>query len=189
MTNDLRERNRGGVPLIAFGALAGVTAGTGFACSIGSIFGACGGSTKNRDDIYFALRKLEENENLWIEVQNKPSEKFNFVASQLKDVKQTQKQNIQKTKKHASTQNKAIEVINSNSRTLMACTHYFYAGDQKLKLQTKLASSLFALNNEIKNYRLAAYSYKLTILNLIMTMVNKIKPIGLVPKQVLDKVL
>ena len=189
MRNDSHERNRRGVPLIAFGALTAVTAGAGIACSIGSIFGACGGSTKNRDDIDFALQKLEENGNLWIEVQSKLNDKFYIVASQLKDVKQTQKQIVQTQKQQASTLNKAIDVINSNSRKLMACTQYFYARDQKLKLQTNLASSLLALNNEIKRYRIATYSYKLTILNSIMTMVNKFIHMALVPKQILDKIL
>ena len=163
MRNDSHERNRRGVPLIA----SPVTAGAGIACSIGSIFGACGGSTKNRDDIDFALQKLEENENLWIEVQSKLNDKFYIVASQLKDVKQTQKQIIQTQKQQASTLNKAIDVINSNSSKLMACTQYFYARDQKLKLQTNLASPLLALNNEI----------------------NKFIPMALVPKQILDKIL
>ena len=189
MRNDSHERNRRGVPLIAFGALTAFTAGAGIECSIGSIFGACCGSTKNRDDIDFALQKLEENENLWIEVQSKLNDKFYIVASQLKDVKQTQKQIIQTQKQQASTLNKAIDVINSNSRKLMACTQYFYARDKKLKLQTNLASSLLALNKEIKSYRIATYSYKLTILNSIMTMVNKFIPMALVPKQISDKIL
>ena len=127
MRNDSLEGNRRGVPLIAFGALIPVTAGAGIACSIGSIFGSCGGTTKKRDDNDFGLQKLEENENLWIEVQSKLNDKSSIVASQLKDVKQTQKQVIQTQIKHACTLNKAIDVINSNSRKLMACTQYFYA--------------------------------------------------------------
>ena len=189
MRNDSHERNRRGVPLIAFEALTAVTAGAGIACSIGRIFGACGGSTKNRDDIDFALQKLEENENLWIQVQSKLNDKFYIVASQFKDLKQTQKQIIQTQKQQASTLNKAIDVINSNSRKLMACIQYFYARDQKLKLLTNLSSSLLAINNEIKSYRIATYSYKLTTLNSIMTMVNKFIPMALVPKQILDKIL
>ena len=155
MRKNSLERNRRGVPSIAFGALTAVTAGAGLACSIGIIFGACGGSTKNRDDIDFALQKLEENENRWIEVQGKLNDKLYIVASQLKDVKQNQKQIFQTQKKHASTLNKATDVINSNSRKLMACTQYFFARDQNLILRTNLASTLLALNNEIKSYRIA----------------------------------
>ena len=54
------EKKRRGVPLIALGALTGVTAGTGIECSIGSIFGAGGSSTKNRVDIDFALQNLKK---------------------------------------------------------------------------------------------------------------------------------
>ena len=125
MRNYSLERNRRGFPLIAFGALTALTAG--IACSIGSIFGACGCSAKKRADIDFALQKLEENENLWIEVQSKLNDKFCIVASQMRDVKQTQGQVIQTQIRQASTLNKAIDVINSNSRKLMACTQFFYA--------------------------------------------------------------
>ena len=130
----------------------------GIACSIGSIFGACGGSTKTRDDIDFALESFEENEKLWIEVQSNLNEKFYIVASQLKDVKPIRKRIIQTQKKHAITLIKAIDVINSNSRKLMAWTQYFYIRNQKLKLQTNLASSLLALDIEIKSYRIATNS-------------------------------
>ena len=144
--------------MIAFGALTAVTARARIACSIGSIFWVCDGSDKNRAAIDFALQKLEEKENPWIEVQSKLDNKFYIVASEMKGVEQTQKQNILTPKKHESTANKAIDVINSNSRKLMPCTQYFYARDQKLKLHTNLASSLLALMNEIKSYQIATYS-------------------------------
>ena len=64
MKNYSLERNQLGVPLISIEALTAVTTRAGTACPIGSIFGACGGSTKNWDNIYFALQKPEENENL-----------------------------------------------------------------------------------------------------------------------------
>ena len=39
-------RQRGCVPLIAFGAISAFTAGEGVACAVGSIFGACGISSQ-----------------------------------------------------------------------------------------------------------------------------------------------
>ena len=56
------ETNRGdkrAAPLIAFGALTALTTGAGTACSIGSFFGGCGGSSCNRDDTDYALEKIE----------------------------------------------------------------------------------------------------------------------------------
>ena len=71
----------------------------------------------------------------------------------------------------------------------MACSQYFYARDQKLKLQINLASSLLALNIEIKSYRIATYAYRLTILNAVMKMVEKLFPMTLLPRNVLEKIL
>ena len=103
-------------------------------------------------------KNLKKKENIWTEVQGKLDDKFYIVASELKDAKQTQKQNILTPKKHESTANKAIDVIKSNSRKLMPCTQFFYAPDQKMKLQTNLESSLLALINEIMSYRIVTYS-------------------------------
>ena len=71
----------------------------------------------------------------------------------------------------------------------MECTQYFYIRDRKLKMQTNLAISILALNNENKSYRITTYSFKLTILNSFITVVNKFIPMALVPTQILDKTL
>ena len=71
----------------------------------------------------------------------------------------------------------------------MACTQYFYSRDQNLKLQINLASTLLALNGEIKSYRIATYANRLTILDSVMTMIDKLVPMTLVPKGVLNKIL
>ena len=55
------ERTKRGAGLIALGALTAVTAGAGIACSLGRIFGACGGSSQDREDIDFALSQIELN--------------------------------------------------------------------------------------------------------------------------------
>ena len=71
----------------------------------------------------------------------------------------------------------------------MACNQRSYARDQMLQVQTNLVGSLSALLNEIKSYRTAAFSYKLTILNSVMTMVDKLIPMALVPKTALQEIL
>ena len=187
--NKLKNREKRGVPLLAFGALTALTAGAGIACAVGSSFGSCGGASQNREDIDFALEKLQNDDQIWTEVKNNLEEKFFVVASQLKDIRLNEKQIIATQKNRARIFNNAIAVIESNSRSLMACSQYFYARDQKLKLQINLASSLLALNNEIKSYRIATYAYRLTILIAVMTMVEKLIPMTLLPKNVLEKVL
>ena len=57
-------------PLVAFGAVTVLTAGAGIACSVGSIFGSCGGASRNREDIDFALEKLQNNDQIWTEVKD-----------------------------------------------------------------------------------------------------------------------
>ena len=71
----------------------------------------------------------------------------------------------------------------------MACTQYFYSCDRNLKLQINLASTLLAVNGEIKGYRIATYAYRLTILDSVMTMIFKIVPMTLVPNGVLSEIL
>ena len=71
MRNYSANRNKRGAGLIAFGALTALSAGAGIACSLGSIFGGCGGSSHSQDDIDYALQELEENKYRWTEVNSK----------------------------------------------------------------------------------------------------------------------
>ena len=71
----------------------------------------------------------------------------------------------------------------------MACNQYFYARDELLQVQTNLAASLLAINNEIKAYRVAVYAYKLYLLNSVMSMVNKVIPMTLLPRSMLFEIL
>ena len=81
-----------GAPLVAFGALTALTAGAGLACKVGSVFGSCGGEIRNREDIDFALEKLQNNDQIWTEVEDNLEEKFFVLASQLKDIRLNEKQ-------------------------------------------------------------------------------------------------
>ena len=70
----------------------------------------------------------------------------------------------------------------------MACSQLFYARDQMLQVQASLLVSFSASLNERKNYRVAIYSYKQTILNSVMFMVNQLIPMALLPRSDLDEV-
>ena len=188
-TDSTHKRNKRGLPIIAFGALTAATAGAGIACSLGSIFGMCGESSSNREDIDFALNQLEQNKQEWIEVTTKVNDKFFILGSQMKEVRKTQNQIIETQRKHTTIINDAIKLIKENTRKLMACSQYFYARDQMLQLQTTIVSSLLAINNEIKTYRVATYSYKLNLLNSVMAMVNKVIPMSLLPRSALLGIL
>ena len=94
-TNDLGQktlsRQKRGPAMLAFGALTAVTAGAGIACSVGIIFGSCGGKDQNREDIGFALTQIEENNKRWIEMKKKMNDKIFIIAEQLKDVNNCQR--------------------------------------------------------------------------------------------------
>ena len=85
----------------------------------------------------------------------------------------------------------AVDIIHNNSRSLTACSQLFYAMDQMLQVQTSLSllRSFSALLNKIKLYPVAIYSYKLTILNSVMIMVNKLIPMALLPRSDLEESL
>ena len=183
------ERTKRGAGLIALGALTAVTAGAGIACSLGSIFGACGGSSQDREDIDLALSQIELNNHRWVEVKGKVNSKMYLIAEQLEDVNSVQKRIIQTQKNHTMVLMKAVDIIQNNSRALMACSQLFYARDQMLQVQASLLGSFSALLNELKMYRVAIYSYKLTILNSVMIMVNKLIPMALLPRSDLEEKL
>ena len=165
-----------------------MTAGAGIAFSIGSIFGGCGGSSRNRDSIDYGLEKIELNDYQWMEIQNDIEDKFFIVAWQL-DIKSSEKQIINTEEKQAKALNGAIKIVQSNSRKLGACTQYFFSRDQELKIEINVASTLLALYSEAKSYRISTYAYRLTILDSVMTMIDKIVLMTLGPKGVLKKIL
>ena len=152
------ERTKRGAGLIALGALTAVTAGAGIACSLGSIFGACGGSSQDREDIDLALSQIELNNHRWVEVKGKVNSKMYLTAEQFEDVNSAQKRIIQTQKNH---------------------TMVLY----------ELYESFSALLSELKKYRVAIYNYKLTILNSVMIMVNKLIPMALLPRSDLEETL
>ena len=77
------ERTRRGAGLIALGALKAVTAGTETSCLLGSIFGACGGSSQDREDIGFALSQSEIKNHGWAEVEGKVNSKMYLIDDKL----------------------------------------------------------------------------------------------------------
>ena len=107
----------------------------------------------------------------------------------MKDIQKTQSLLTETPKNHSIILKNAIKLLNENTRRLMACNQYFYARDKLLQVQTYLAASLLAINNEIKAYRVAVYSYKLNLLNSVMSMVNKVIPMYLLPQSMLFEIL
>ena len=159
------ERTKRGAGLIALGALTAVTAGAEMACSIGSIFGACGGSSRDRENIDLALSQIELNNHRWGEVKGKVNSKMYLIADQLEDVNSVQKRNNQTQKYHSMVLMQTADIIQNNSRSLIACSQLFYSRDQMLQVQVSLLGLFSALLNELKMYRVAINSYKLTIMN------------------------
>ena len=64
----------------------------------------------------------------------------------------------------------------------------FYAPDELLQVQKNLAVSLLAINNEIKAYKVAVYSYKFNLLNSVTSIVNKGIPMSLLPRLMLFEI-
>ena len=114
----------------------------------------------------------------------------------MKDIQKTQSLLTETQKNHSIILNNAIKLLNENTRRLMARNQYFYARDELLQVQTNLAASLLAINNEIKAYRVTVYAhrvdvyaYKLNLLNSVMSMVNKVIPMSLLPRSMLFEIL
>ena len=129
--------------MLAFGALTAVTAGAGIACSLGSIFGSCGGTDQNREDIHFALTQIEENNKRWIEKMGKMNDKMFIIADQLKDVNNCQRKIIETQKNYSEVLNKAVLLNRKNSRKLMAGNQFFYARDTNVTSSDKFSWIVF----------------------------------------------
>ena len=54
------SRQKRGAAMLGFGALTSVTAGAVIASSQGSIFGSCGGTDQNREDVDFVLTQRKK---------------------------------------------------------------------------------------------------------------------------------
>ena len=108
---------------------------------------------------WLCLTRTERKKYRWTEVNSKLNEKFFIIASQMKDIQKTQSLLTATHKNHSIILNNAIKLLNENTRRLMACNQYFYAREELLQVQTNLAASLLAINNEIKAYRVAVYAY------------------------------
>ena len=144
-------------------------------------------ANQNREEIDFVLNQIEENNKRWIEIKGKMNNKMFKNQDQLKDVNNCQRKIIETQKNHSEVLNKAVSLTRNNSRKLTACNQLFYARDQMLQVQTNVIGSLSALLNEIKSYRTAVFSYKLTISNSVLTIVNILKPMVLLPRTALEE--
>ena len=83
MRYDTLNRNRRGIPLIDFGALAAVREETGFVCLIGTLFGPFIGLVDQRK---IGMILILQNKKLGIDFRDIFNDKFNIVASLLIDV-------------------------------------------------------------------------------------------------------
>ena len=88
--------------------ISAITADAGVACAVGRGFWRLRDSSQNREDINFAIRKLDDDDKQWTEVKSNREEKFFILESELKEVKQAEKQIAQTHEKHSKLLNKAI---------------------------------------------------------------------------------
>ena len=101
-----------------------------------------------------------------------------LLADKFEDLNSVQKRIIETQKNHSMVLMRALDIIQINSGLLMACSQLFHAREQMPQVQASLLGSFSALLNELKMYRVAIYSYELTILNSVMNMINKLIPNG-----------
>ena len=94
----------------------------------------------------------------------------------MKDIRRTQSFLTETQKNHSINLNNAIKLLNDNTRRLMACNQFFYARDELLQAHKMLAASLLGIDNEIRAYRVAAYAFKLNLLNSVMSMIKQVMP-------------
>ena len=112
-TDNERTKRAG---LIALGAHTAVTTGAGIASSLGSIFGACGGSSRDLEDIHSALSQIKINNHRWAENKGKANSETDLIADQLENINSVQKRIIPTQKNHSMVLMRAVDIIQNNSR-------------------------------------------------------------------------
>ena len=121
------------------------------------------------------------------EVKGKVNSKKYLIADQLEHVNSVQNRIIQTQNNHSRVLMQAVDIIQNNSRSLMACSKLFCEKDQMFQIQVSLLVSFSALLDEIKTRRVAIYSCMLTVLISVMIMVNKLIPRALLRRSDLEE--
>ena len=190
---DAHSRRKRIAPLAIAGIATGIFGAgmaTGSSCFLKGIFGSCNKiGAENRKHIQETLRYVDDMEVRWKEVLTSQDEKFFLVASELREIRQMQKEVQETQNQNWEGLNATLNKMSENIHEYRTCQQILYTRGQLNHARMIMLSVLQQVYTNIKSYRTALYSYRINLLNSLGTMSNRLIPMSLVPKNDLQGIL
>ena len=144
---------------------------------------------ENTDLLNTALQRLHDNEMQWTRVTEEVNEKFYLVASELKDIRQTQKEIYDQQMPFWNATAETLNGLTSSVKTMTLCTEYLFTRSQINLLRTTVTARLQTILSAIQSFRVALWAYRATLLDAIPNMAKGYIPMSLIPRDTLLQIL
>ena len=144
---------------------------------------------RNTDKLQEAIQRLHEHEMQWVKVTETLNEKFNLVAEELSDIRETQKQIHQEQVKFWNATQDTLNGLTDSVKTMVVCTEYLFTRSQINLLRSTITTRIQTILSAIQSYRVALWSYKATLLDALPNMARGYLPMSLVPRDPLIQIL
>ena len=191
----LHKRSRRFVSILAAGAIgAGIVAlGTQLADGcIAGVLGPCSTEKKvaqNRVAVREALKRLNDDRLRWTSMHEHLDEKFYLVASEMKEIRQSQEELERNQHDFWNATAATLEGLTSSVKTMTLCTEYLFSRSQMNLLRTTILARVQSMLSSIQSFRVALWAYKATLLDSIPGLSHGYLPMSLVPRATLLEIL
>ena len=193
---DPLTRQKRAAPLAMAAAVAGIGLfGPGIAMSSGGcggitgIFGSYQRTSQNAENIDRLANSFNSLNDYVMEIGAQTDKKFFLVADELAKVYKVQNEMQENQNRNWKLVEEQFAIVDHNLNAIATCME-IQATQQQLNFNFDTrAFLLLTLYADIKSYRAALYSFRITVINAIPTSLDKSLPISLVPRKSLIKIL
>ena len=191
----LHRRSRRFVSILAAGAIgAGIVAlGTQLADGcIAGVLGPCSTEKKvaqNRVAVREALKRLHDDRLRWTSMTEHVDEKFYLVASEMKEIRQSQEQLERNQYEFWNATAATLDGLTSSVKSMTLCTEFLFSRSQMNLLRTTILARIQSMLSSIQSFRVALWAYKTTLLDAIPGLSHGYLPMSLVPRATLLAIL
>ena len=167
----------------------GIAMSSGGCGGITGIFGSCQRTSQNAENIDRLANSFNSLNDYVMEIGVQTDEKFFLVADELAKVYNVQNEMQENQNRNWKLVEEQFAIVDHNLNAIGTCME-IQATQQQLNFNFDTAASLLlTLYVDIKSYRTALYSFRISVINAIPTLRDKRLPISLVPRKSLMKIL
>ena len=180
-------------PLLTIVARIGLF-GPGIAMSSGGcggiigIFWSCQRTSQNAENIDRLANSFIRLNDYVVEIGVQTDEKFFLVADELAKVYKVQNEMQENQNRNWKLVEEQFAIVDHNLNAIATCIEIQATQQLNFNFDTA-ASLLLTLYADIESYRTALYSFPISVINAIPTLLDKRLPISLVPRKSLIKIL